>query len=1335
MRILRLKNVQQKPQNSGNPRTIRLLRGGVPSKRLISAAFAGLTTIALGAGAAGAADINPSPQPSPARGEGVETPVILTEVPEPQAINIAIPEIAAGDNSAYTLTQTQTQNDSSIILYEVKNSTIVPHYYDITVTNAENNSFSDINVNEGASAVTLEINKGVYDTVYGKFLGRDLTGMDEHLKGDNYVDEGEVSVYYVTGTSIENETGFEYSGSFDSYYKLEINDDFINNKTGLIKNNAEPSNDYVYGNFIGNETAISNKSNLTISGNFYNNTGSAIYSTAGTLGGDGYIPVGMVMRNIINDSTFINNSSSAEISNTADEIFSMDKFEYQTPPAAGGAISNYATLDIDNSYFFNNSSKSMGGAIYTNSEGQFYTQMSMITESLSSILTLQPAKYNVTDNSGNILTSGYALDLSTTPAILAIIKSGMLLKGKIFSPSSIPIGNIGNIANEAILKTYIPGKSDQMIDNITRVIISSVTINPEYTEKNIKLSDVNKFQQFLLSDLLGANKVDLTVEDIDKLGYLWEDDTYLNSLNLNDVEHWTTTHITNSSFFNNHADSTNPDIPAKGGAIYSAGDLTVTANDGTDVVFKGNYVTNNGVRDDNAIHMAETKRWYVESMSQIITYYLKYLLLNEDLSDKNIEDEVDITYQQKPSTLRLKAENCGRIFMFDKISGDNGETIIKNVNSDNPQTAEIDETKHYNIKFQGDSTGAIYLLNDIENEPNVTLEDTNLYLGRENVLDGSSFTVNSGTLSLINNHVGVMNLESFLLGGDADISVDVDLAKGEMDRITANSYGEHKGNLNVVGMNMLSDLPTDKNSQEIYFAQPGLKDNVVNKISETPTAYQTTAYTPIYKYNVAYDNRTDGGYFMFAKGDQIIVQPSGNDNNGGTSNNGTSGGTSGGGSGITTIPTGNPSDAFNPAVLASPVAAQAGATSNVNHTFSYAFQNVDNFMNIPYLERVAMKNANKYALSPTGDATDVGTFSPLFTEKISDSIWVKPYASFENIPLKNGPKVSNITYGTLVGYDSEMQQTKHGWDRVWTGYIGYNGASQRYSGVDSTQNGGLLGGTLTMYKGNFFNATTVSTGASVASNDTMYGHENFAMLMAGIGNKTGYNFEFKEGKFIVQPSMLTSYTFVNTFDYTNAAGVRINSEPLHALQLAPTVKFIGNFKGGWQPYLSAGMVWNLLDKSNVHANDVKLPEMSVKPYVQYGIGLQKRFKDDKCMAFGQVMIQNGGRNGISMNAGFRWALGRDGKKIDRTNEKVSLPAPKISLNGLNAGTNVPSLNEGRSGRVTNELSNLYRNDKPVQTAQGGRKILKQMTVVQKAAYNRKYNNTTITSKSAVLKQM
>ena len=118
-----------------------------------------------------------------------------------------------------------------------------------------------------------------------------------------------------------------------------------------------------------------------------------------------------------------------------------------------------------------------------------------------------------------------------------------------------------------------------------------------------------------------------------------------------------------------------------------------------------------------------------------------------------------------------------------------------------------------------------------------------------------------------------------------------------------------------------------------------------------------------------------------------------------------------------------------------------------------------------------------------------------------------------------------------------------------------------------------------------------------------------------------------------------SYSFVNTFNYTNAADIRIKSDPLHAINITPGLKFIGNLKHGWQPYASIQMVWNIMDKTDFKVQDVNLPELSVKPYIQYGVGVQKRF-GERFTGFFQTMLRNGGRNGVSLNLGFRWTLGK-----------------------------------------------------------------------------------------------
>ena len=460
--------------------------------------------------------------------------------------------------------------------------------------------------------------------------------------------------------------------------------------------------------------------------------------------------------------------------------------------------------------------------------------------------------------------------------------------------------------------------------------------------------------------------------------------------------------------------------------------------------------------------------------------------------------------------------------------------------------------------------------------------------------------INSGTLNLINNGINNLSANSFNMNGNVNLLLDADLKNSIMDRLPSTTVAN--GLITVNGINLLSDSKSEK--VYIPFAYDSFKDKVQTNVTtvgkDVANSYQTTSFAPIYKYDVSYN--PSNGYFLFSRGG------------------------------------GKSSADFNPAVLSGAVNSQMGAYSAVNETFNYAFRHADySFMPLPKKIRTL---ANKYAITEPNLMQYEDEYSKM------GGIWYQPYVIFENVGLSNGPRVDIQSYGTLVGGDSEYQKLKNGWGTVTTPYIGYNGSSQNYSGVSTTTNGGILGITKSFYHGNFYTALTINAGAGNGEANTMYGKEDYTTLMAGVANKTGYNFEFNDGKFIIQPSMLTAYTYVNTFDYTNAAGVKISSEPLNSIQLHPTVRFIGNVGKGWQPYASVGMVWNILNETKFTANDVRLPEMSIKPYVEYGIGLQKRW-NDKRSGFLQAMLRNGGRNGVALSFGFKWTLGKDKKPIER----------------------------------------------------------------------------------------
>lgn len=406
----------------------------------------------------------------------------------------------------------------------------------------------------------------------------------------------------------------------------------------------------------------------------------------------------------------------------------------------------------------------------------------------------------------------------------------------------------------------------------------------------------------------------------------------------------------------------------------------------------------------------------------------------------------------------------------------------------------------------------------------------------------NSINFNGGTLNLANGSANNIVLDNINLSAPSTIFIDADLGKLTIDSLNANSVTGNQ-TLNIAGMRLLSDA-RDEYTSISFTKNPTLMAAV------RYTGGKDLVYSPICRYLVDYDGSM--GNFNFRR------------------------------------------HSLNPAVLAAPVAAQVGSYLSQLNIYEQAFSNMDMTMLMTKKERQAMKLANKYASQGTG-AGGVITFSPNQIPEQNKGGWFRPFATFETVGLKSGPKVGNTAYGSLFGGDSEILELKHGWDMTYSMYAGYIGSHQTYDSVGIYQNGGTLGASAAFYKGNFFTGLTANIGANVAEASTMYGNEDLTMLATGIASKTGYNFELADGKFIIQPNYLMSYTFVNTFDYTNKAGVRISSDPLNAIQIAPGLKFIGNLKNGWQPYLSVQMVWNLLDDTRFMANNVSLPDLSVKP--------------------------------------------------------------------------------------------------------------------------------------------
>lgn len=325
---------------------------------------------------------------------------------------------------------------------------------------------------------------------------------------------------------------------------------------------------------------------------------------------------------------------------------------------------------------------------------------------------------------------------------------------------------------------------------------------------------------------------------------------------------------------------------------------------------------------------------------------------------------------------------------------------------------------------------------------------------------------------------------------------------------------------------------------------------------------------------------------------------------------------------------------YTPTALVNPVAVQLGGFLTQVQTYDTAFDNLDMVMMLP----MTAYGPNRYAV----EDEEAMVYSPLFIPELEKGVWFRPFANFENVDMHQvGGRVDSQTYGALVGGDTALKDLGNGYQGMMSAYVGYTGAHQDLDGVSNYQNGGVVGVTGAIYKNGFFSGLTVSANASGNSASTPYGSNDFFMLSAGAASKTGYNWELANGRFIIQPSWLMSYTFANVFDPNDIAGMKVDSSALHAVQLAPGLKFIGNFPNGWQPYLTVDYRFNICDNADYKVGVVDLPDARVKSYIEYGLGMQKRW-GDRFTGYGQFLGRGIGRNGVGLNLGMRWMVG-DGR--------------------------------------------------------------------------------------------
>ena len=676
--------------------------------------------------------------------------------------------------------------------------------------------------------------------------------------------------------------------------------------------------------------------------------------------------------------------------------------------------------------------------------------------------------------------------------------------------------------------------------------------------------------------------------------------------------------ISRSIFNNNSALANDRNTYSYGGSIYNTGTMNIE-----DCYFSNNHIisSSDSFSYGGAIHN--------NSNLKIINSTFKNNYINSD-----IDASGGAIYNYMNGNMVIENSNFENNYIEAQntrggaIGNEGVLTIINSTFKNNYDTSGKNDIFNINtINFNGEGTTNI--LDGIRGSGEIYKNDSGtLNLGGNNSNYSGNFTFNEGTVNLLkdsnyfntkmtnfennvnfnmqNNQINNINFGILTLAGQSNIYPDVDFNTNSMDTINASSLS---GTGRIFIPNLAFSGAPKANCVSIPFADSVLKDSVYYNAQ--------TIQTPIYNYLSSYNS--SNGHFDFTRKN------------------------------------------FNSGIFAPATAAQlAGYLAQVD-LFNNIFSNLDMVMITDKRGKIALENNNKISSNNQNQF-----ISPIITiPEQNNGIWLKPFTTFETVPLRGGADVSNVSYGSIFGGESKLLNLKRGWKYLYGGYGGYSGSHQAYDGIGIYNNGGFIAISSAFYKNNFFSLWSISAGANSSKAHTNFDNSNFTMLSAGIAQKTGVNIPLWDSKIIMQPNIMTSYTFVNTFDFTYASDVSINSKPLNAIHIEPQIKIIGNFKNLLQPYISVSVAWNILDSTNFKANDVYLPDLSIKPYVRYGAGIQKRW-GEKFSGFFQVYITNGGRNGVGLQAGFRWALGKEGIKPKKLNEQIpEILKTEITLNNIN----------------------------------------------------------------------
>lgn len=270
---------------------------------------------------------------------------------------------------------------------------------------------------------------------------------------------------------------------------------------------------------------------------------------------------------------------------------------------------------------------------------------------------------------------------------------------------------------------------------------------------------------------------------------------------------------------------------------------------------------------------------------------------------------------------------------------------------------------------------------------------------------------------------------------------------------------------------------------------------------------------------------------------------------------------------------------------------------------------------------------------------NVGNFS--FFEKAGASagdiprdkptMWLKAFSVDSELDFGKYGKADADYYGAMGGLD--FDRLYKGFDAVYGFFGSYISGKQKGSISTTEQSGGYAGGKATFYFGKLFFSGILDAGLLNNSLETTAGTDEFKSNVYAATLKGGYNFELSKRNFTLQPNITAGFSYIDTEDYTNSLGVKIETDDVSLFTLMPGVKLAKNLGKCWILSADGHYVYSSVN-GDLKADSIILPDNEYDNYFRYSACIEKIW--GYTVAHLRAGRSDGGRSGWNLSAGIEW---------------------------------------------------------------------------------------------------